>query len=207
MIRNIIFDIGKVLVSYEPTAYMERLGLDEAAIKAINEAMFENEWWDLSDQGLGTPDELLEKFIAGAPEYETQIREIHQTVGETIELYPYVMDWILELKERGYHLYILSNYSENMRNQTEHKLKFLPLMDGVVFSYACKLLKPQKEIYLHLMDEYWLEPQESIFIDDRPENIKGAEAVGISGIHFTTYEKAKTELDEMLKKHEEDKEI
>ena len=66
MIRNIIFDIGKVLVSYEPDAYMDRLGLDEKAKSAINQAMFQNKLWDESDQGLGTPEELLQKFIAGA---------------------------------------------------------------------------------------------------------------------------------------------
>ena len=73
MIRNIIFDIGKVLVSYEPDAYMDRLGLDEKAKAAINQAMFQNKLWDESDQGLGTPEELLQKFIAGAPEYAEEI--------------------------------------------------------------------------------------------------------------------------------------
>ena len=63
MIRNIIFDIGKVLVSYEPDAYMDRLGLDEKAKSAINQAMFQNKLWDESDQGLGTPEELLQKFM------------------------------------------------------------------------------------------------------------------------------------------------
>ena len=85
MIRNIIFDIGKVLVSYEPDAYMDRLGLDEKAKAAINQAMFQNKLWDESDQGLGTPEEFLQKFIAGAPEYAEEITKIHQTVGETVE--------------------------------------------------------------------------------------------------------------------------
>ena len=64
MIRNIIFDVGKVLVSYEPDAYMQRLGISKENQKKINEAMFQNKLWDTSDQGLGTPDEFLQKFIA-----------------------------------------------------------------------------------------------------------------------------------------------
>ena len=63
MIRNIIFDVGKVLVSYEPDAYMESLGISKENQKKINAAMFENKLWDASDQGLGTPDEFLQKFI------------------------------------------------------------------------------------------------------------------------------------------------
>ena len=55
-----------------------------------------------------------------------------------MELFPYALEWILDLKAKGYHVYILSNYGENMLNHTEDKLKFLPLMDGVVFSYKIK---------------------------------------------------------------------
>ena len=59
--------------------------------------------------------------------------------------------------------------------------------------------KPDPEIYEYLCDEYWLEPEESVFIDDRPVNIKGAETCGIHGIVFRSYEQAKKELDEFLK--------
>lgn len=198
MIRNIIFDVGKVLVSYEPDAYMQQLGISSEDQAKINKAMFQNKLWDESDQGLGTPDELLEKFIAGAPELAETITKIHNTVGNTVELLPYAMDWILDLKARGYHVYILSNYGENMMNQTRDKLKFLPLMDGEVFSYTIKKMKPDPEIYEYLCDEYGLEPEESVFLDDRPENIKGAENCGIHGIVFRSYEQAKNELDAFL---------
>ena len=163
MIRNIIFDIGKVLVSYEPDAYMDRLGLDEKAKAAINQAMFQNKLWVESDQGLGTP------------------------------------EWILDLKARGYHVYIISNYAENMYNQTKDKLAFLPLMDDVVMSYTIKKMKPDPAIYNYLCDENWLEPEESVFIDDRQENVNGAEAVGIHGILFKDYETAKQELNKFLR--------
>ena len=182
MIRNIIFDVGKVLVSYEPDAYMQRLGISKENQKKINEAMFQNKLWDTSDQGLGTPDEFLQKFIAGAPELADEITKIHKTVGNTVELFPYAMEWILDLKARGYHVYILSNYSENMLDQTKDKLKFLPLMDGVVFSYKIKKMKPDPEIYEYLCDEYWLEPEESVFIDDRPVNIKEQKPVAFMGL-------------------------
>lgn len=198
MIRNIIFDVGKVLVSYEPEEYMKGLGLDEQTRAAIQAAMFENPLWDDSDQGLGTPEEFLERFTAGAPQYAEEIRRVHTTVGGTIELLPYAVNWILDLKARGYHIYILSNYSENMINQTRQKLEFLPLVDGAVFSYAYKQLKPEREIYLTLLDEYWLEPEESVFIDDREENVEAAKRLGIHGILFRDYAQASRELNELL---------
>ena len=200
MIRNIIFDIGKVLVSFEPEAYMESLGISAEDRKKLNAAMFENPLWDESDQGLRTPDEFLQAFTAGAPELSDTIKKLHETVGNTIELFTYSMDWILDMKARGYHVYILSNYSENMLAQTKEKLQFLPLMDGVVFSYRIKKLKPDAAIYNYLCDEYQLEPEESVFIDDRQVNIEGAEKVGIHGILFKSYEQAKKDLDEFLKR-------
>ncbi len=201
--RNIIFDVGKVLVSYDPDGYMDRMGFDPETKRRLKAAVFEHQLWIDADQGLGTPEEFLHAFTENAPDLADEIRQVHDSVGGTIELYDYAVDWILDLKNRGYHVYILSNYSENMFRQTEHKLKFLPLMDGAVFSWRIKEIKPDAAIYNYLCDEYWLEPEESVFIDDRPENVAGAEAVGIRGICFRSFEQARRELDELLKEEEQ----
>ena len=179
MIRNIIFDVGKVLVSYEPDAYMQRLGISKENQKKINEAMFQNKLWDTSDQGLGTPDEFLQKFIAGAPELADEITKIHKTVGNTVELFPYAMEWILDLKARGYHVYILSNYSENMLDQTKDKLKFLPLMDGVVFSYKIKKMKPDPEIYIHTAAVLGIDTKDCLVAEDSTAGITAAHLAGM----------------------------
>lgn len=198
MIQNIIFDVGKVLVSYEPEEYMKRLGFSGEKRKRINEAVFENPLWDESDQGLRTTEEFLKAFTANAPDLADEIRTVHRAVGGTIELYPYALEWIQDLKEKGYHIYILSNYSENMFNQTHEKLKFLPMVDGAVFSYAIKLLKPDAAIYDYICETYHLKPEESVFIDDRSENIEAAEKKGIHGILFHNYEQGKNELKKLL---------
>lgn len=199
MIKNIIFDVGKVLVSYEPDAYMESLGLDEETRAAINGAMFENKLWDISDQGLFSIEECLDKFIAQAPQYEAQIRQVHATVGKSIELYPYAMEWLQELKDKGYQLYILSNYSEHMMNQTREKLEFLSLVDGAVFSYECKLMKPSGKMYDFLCQKYSLNCSECVFVDDRWENVEGAQRNGIVAVHFRDYQQGRQALEEMLR--------
>ena len=171
--------MGKVLVSYEPDAYMQRLGISKEKQKKINEAMFQNKLWDTSDQGLGTPDEFLQKFIAGAPELADEITKIHKTVGNTVELFPYAMEWILDLKARGYHVYILSNYSENMLDQTKDKLKFLPLMDGVVFSYKIKKMKPDPEIYIHTAAALGIDTKDCLVAEDSTAGITAAHLAGM----------------------------
>ncbi len=198
MIKNIIFDVGKVLVYFEPAQHLKNLGYDEAAQAAVMNAVFDHPLWDENDRGSMTPAEFEEAFVANAPEYEEQIRETLQTVEGTIDLLPHSLIWVRELKSRGFRLYILSNYGEHTLEQTKHKLKFLPYMDGVIFSYEHKVIKPESKIYEILLQKYGLDPNECVFIDDRQENIEAAEAFGIRGIRFVDYAQTGRELEMLL---------
>lgn len=199
MIKNIIFDVGKVLMSYEPEKYMENLGFTKQEIEAVNKAMFQHPFWNESDRGSLSSQELLEGFISHAPAYEEQIRRAYETVGETIALLPHTVDWVREMKERGYRLYILSNYAERTFEQTRDQMEFLKFMDGAVFSFQCRLIKPEEEIYRYLCSRYELTPEETIFLDDRPENVETARKCGIHGIVFENFEQASLQLEEELK--------
>ena len=199
MIRNIIFDVGKVLVSYEPEEMMRKLGYTEEQIRIVNEAMFCNPLWDEADRGLRSCEEYHEAFLNQNPEHKDIIQKAYEHIGDCIELLPHAMDWILEMKERGYHVYILSNYSEYTFEVTKEKLAFLPLMDGIVFSYKTKMGKPDEGIYKKLISEFFLEEEESVFIDDRRENVESARRIGIESILFNDYNQAKKELDYLLR--------
>lgn len=199
MIKNIIFDVGNVLVEYDPDGLMRRLGFDEETLQAVNQAVFQNELWNESDRGVLSPEELLEAFIANNPVYEKEIRQVIDAVGDTISLMPYTVEWVKGLKERGYHLYILSNYAEYTYEKTSHKMEFLPYMDGVVFSYRCKLIKPEKEIYEYICKTYELKPEESVFLDDREDNVEAARNMGMNGIVFENYAQGSETLEQLLK--------
>ena len=198
MIKNVIFDVGKVLVEYDPDSYMERLGFDLKTRQAVNQAMFQNPLWEESDRGKLSTEELLEKFIFNDKEYKEEITKAYQTVGNTIELFPYSVAWIKELKQRGYRVYILSNYAEITYEQTKEKMEFLPYVDGAVFSFQCKWIKPEREIYEELCRKYSIEPRESVFLDDRLDNIEQARNLGFFGIQFESYEQAVKELERIL---------
>lgn len=198
MIKNVIFDVGKVLVEYDPDSYMERLGFDLKTRQAVNQAMFQNPLWEESDRGKLSTEELLEKFIFNDKEYKEEITKAYQTVGNTIELFPYSVAWIKELKQRGYRVYILSNYAEVTYEQTKEKMEFLPYVDGAVFSFQCKWIKPEREIYEELCRKYSIEPRESVFLDDRLDNIEQARNLGFFGIQFESYEQAVRELERIL---------
>ena len=199
MIKNIIFDVGKVLVEYDPDGMMKKLGFDEETLQTVNQALFQNELWNESDRGVLSPEELLEAFIANNPAYEKEIRQVIDAVGDTISLMPYTVEWVKGLKEKGYHLYILSNYAEYTYEKTSHKMEFLPYMDGVVFSYRCKLIKPEKEIYEYICKTYELKPEESVFLDDRKDNVEAARNMGMHGIVFENYAQGSETLEQLLK--------
>lgn len=198
MIKNVIFDVGKVLVEYDPDSYMERLGFDLKTRQAVNQAMFQNPLWEESDRGKLSTEELLKKFIFNGKEHKEEITKAYQMVGDTIELFPYSVAWIKELKQRGYRVYILSNYAEITYEQTKEKMEFLPYVDGAVFSFQCKWIKPEREIYEELCRKYSIEPRESVFLDDRLDNIEQARNLGFFGIQFESYEQAVKELERIL---------
>lgn len=199
MIKNIIFDVGKVLMAYEPDEYMEKLGFTPREREAVNRAMFQHPFWNESDRGALSSEKLLEGFISHNSGYEKQIRQAYETVGGAIALMPHTLEWVKSLKDRGYRLYILSNYADHTFGQTKEEMKFLPYMDGTVFSFQCKFIKPEKEIYQYICEKYELLPEESVFLDDRKENVEAAREYGMQAIQFTTYEQASWQLEQILK--------
>lgn len=198
MIKNVIFDVGKVLVDYYPDIYMESLGLNEEERKVVNEAMFDNPLWAMADAGVYPAEEFLPRFIAQKPEYESQIKTAYDHLDSIIQLYPYVIEWMEDLKSRGLHLFVLSNYPEFLYEKTKPRMAFLPYLDGAIFSAFEKDVKPHESIYRLLLDRYGLAAAECVFIDDREENVQGAGKAGIHGILFEGYESANRQLLELL---------
>ncbi len=198
MVKNIIFDIGQVLVTYDWESYLEGFGFSREMNEKIAAAVFLNEAWNESDLGYKSRAELADLFAANAPEAETEIRRVFADAGKTVSGREYPARWVRELKDRGCRVYFLSNYARWCYEDTKEILdKFLSQMDGGIFSFQVHKLKPDAGIYRELLDRYGLEPEECLFIDDRPENVKGAKAVGMKGMVFTTYEEVSRKLAEL----------
>ena len=126
--------------------------------------------------------------------YTEEIKEVFAHCEETITPLPYAESWVRSLKEKGYRLYILSNYSGDLFERTKEKMPFLPYMDGTLFSYTCHLTKPEPEIYQHLIQKFSLTPDRCVFLDDTKANVEAAEQAGIHGIHFMGYEDGVAQL-------------
>ena len=201
MIKNIIFDIGKVLVDYDWKTYLKSYGFAAEEEETIAQALFCGPTWKELDRGVMSIAEIEEAFVSHAPQYREDILRVFRHSGSCIWRLDYAIPWICSLKERGYHVYYLSNYSEWMIERTKNALDFLPFMDGGLFSCEAKCVKPEPEIYQALIDRYpSIVPEESVFLDDVPENIDAAKKLGMHGIVFQSKELTEMELEKFYLK-------
>lgn len=192
--ENIIFDVGQVLVKYDWETYLDSFGFPKEERDKIAEVVFQSNTWNERDRSSETEQYYVDQMVKAAPEYEKDIREVMRRSDETIEKTDYAETWVRYLKDKGYHVYILSNYATDTLERTEEKLAFLKYVDGAVFSCQVKQIKPEPEIYKTLLGRYHLDPEKSVFLDDRAENCEAARKQGIHAIQFKSFKQAAAEL-------------
>ena len=194
MIDTIIFDIGNVLLDFDYMKHFRHL-FDEQTAQAIADVSIRNlPVWLEMDRGVLSYEEAVDLVVRGAPHLE---KEIHLAITELyahVESYPYAVDWVRSLKEKGYKIYILSNYGEKPFADSKERMPFLQYTDGQLISYEVKEVKPSTAIYQTLCDRFSIDPAQAVFLDDSPINIAGAKAFGLHTILFTDYADALKQL-------------
>ena len=201
MIKNIIFDIGNVLASFRWKDLFADLGFAGEAFDRIAAAtVLHPTMWNEFDRSLMKDEEIIARCVERAPEYEAEIKLLFSKTELLVEEYAHSNDWIKNLKERGYNVYLLSNYGKTSFEAARDngRLSFLSLVDGGVISYEVKIVKPEPGIYEALLKKYHLKAEECVFLDDRADNIAAARALGFHGIVVESYEQAREELDKLL---------
>lgn len=202
MIQNIIFDIGGVLVDYDWKTYLEGFRFPAEKETTIAKATFLSAAWSELDREALSIDEITAMMTSAAPEYTADILTVFSGARRTIRRRDYACGLIRSLQDRGFKVYYLSNYSSYMLRQTCDALDFLPLMDGGLFSYEVKQVKPEPEIFASLLERCpSIRPEESVFFDDSAANIKAARRLGFRGIVFRDPAQAMAELEAMLTNH------
>lgn len=201
MIKNIVFDIGNVLASFRWKNLFSELGFNGEMFDRIAAAtVLDSKMWNEFDRSQMSDEEIISGCIKKAPEYEKEIRHLFATTAGLVEEYEYSCEWISTLKDRGYRVYLLSNYGKTSFEAARDKgrLSFLPIVDGAVISYEVKIVKPEPGIYTALLEKYNLNAEECVFLDDKEENIAAAKALGFHGIVVQSREQAVEDLNKVL---------
>ena len=191
MIKNVIFDFGCVLVYWsQHNLYDTHFGSKEKTDWFVDN-ICTWEWNNQTDLGKSFAESVAEK-VAEYPEWETEIRMYWERWEDMLNgEVPGMKEWICELKNAGYKVYGLSNWSHETFPMVKDKYEAFSMMDGIVMSGEELIAKPDLRIYKILLERYGLKAEECVFIDDRKENIIAGEQVGIRGIIFEDCEQVK----------------
>ena len=184
MIKNLIFDFGKVLVDYDFELFFKKNIPDPQRCKAVCDILCDMNTLNTFDRESEPLNEIIDNLVALHSEYEHEIRMFVEhypeiIIGEMPDMY----DLLSSLKKQGYKLYGLTNWCSKV-HLTMQQYPIFSLLDGRVISSEEHLIKPEPAIYQCLLDRYNLIPEECLFADDKPVNIQGAIAIGMHGIVF-----------------------
>jgi len=198
MIKNIVFDLGGVLIDWNPEyVFLKEFRGDREKMNWFFNTICTSSWNEQQDAGYSIEKATNER-VAMFPKHERLIRmyygEWEQMLGfehtETVEI-------LMRLHDSKEHsIYSLTNWSNETFPVALKKFPFLSWFKGILVSGDVGLKKPDPEIYKLLLDRYGLEANTCVFIDDRTENVKAASALGFSGIVFKNH----TQLSKDLKK-------
>lgn len=188
MIRNIVFDMGNVLVDYDGDLVCRALILDEEMRKRVYTAVFVSPEWVKLDMGIISEEqglEAMESRLDAPEEKAAAARCFAQWHLYNMRPKQGMEELVRHLKKEGFGLYICSNASVRLLECYRDVIPAIDCFDGVLFSAEVKCMKPQKEMYEHLYRRFQLNPRECYFIDDLPENIQGARDTGMDGYCFS----------------------
>lgn len=195
MIKNIVFDMGKVLIRYDAYDYVDKYVVDKAVVSLLCEEIFQSVEWIQMDRGILKEEDAIRSICRRLPE---QLQHYVPTLIENwhMEIPPYKEMEVLtkKLKENGYHLYLLSNTSKRF-----HKfcvdIPALTYFDGTFISADYRMLKPELLIFQTFYQHFQLNPAECYFVDDNNANIEAAKMTGMSGfIYRGDVEKCKNDM-------------
>ena len=202
MIKNVIFDLGNVLIDFKPIKYIKSLGYDdEKVLEIFNKTIKDSIWADM-DRGIYRDKEsYVSAFKTKYPEIQDDIDKFLGGPWMENVIFPLKdnLKMIDLVKEKGLKYYILSNYPKDAFEYTYDMCPFIQNAYGMVISYDVLMIKPDKNIYLKLLDKYGLKANECLFIDDLDINVEGAKSVGINAFVFKDLEDGYKKLEEYLK--------
>ncbi len=197
MITTIVLDIGNVLAHFRWKEYLMDCGYAQGVRDRIAKATVLSGFWNEWDRGEREEEELIEESIAKDPELKEEILSFFHSFDKIVKEYDYAKDFVKGLKENGYKVYLLSNYSKKHFTLSKPTFEFINYVDGGVISYEVKSIKPEPKIYQTLIDKYSINPCEAVFLDDLADNLEGAKPFGFHTIQVMSYEQSIAELREL----------
>ena len=199
ILKNLVFDMGNVLIEWNSEKILKAITEDIHLQDLLRKEVFETGLWVETDEGVKTREEVIE-IVTGklGEDYRNEITQLLRYWYKYVDVFTKVQDRIIELSKSGYSIYILSNTAFTFYDLVkEGYLPATSVAKGMVLSCEEKVLKPDEKIYNILLERYNLDPHDTMFFDDLPENIWGAARCGINGFVVENESELLTYLDKL----------
>ena len=198
-IKNVVFDFGGVLLDWNPRYFYKSIFNDDQKMEYFLQNIATSTWNAQMDKGRSF-EECMKELAEQYPEYKDPIM-LYRKGWETmlkgpIESGMRVLDAVMNAKK--FKVYGLTNWSAETFPSTFNKYKFLQKFEGIVVSGEEQMIKPEKGIYLTLIERYNLVPEETFFMDDNIQNVETALSRGINAVQFTGTDKNLEQIAKIL---------
>lgn len=195
--KNIVFDLGGVVVDWNPERLMEEYTGDPEMPVTLFKKGFFQEYWPDYDRGTVDQVKIVREMSLFSGRRYAECWDFVEFVKHSLRDIPKTIRLIKVLKEKGYRLFCLSNMSLEFYDYLKDREVF-DYFDGKIISAHEKLIKPEKQIYQLLTKRHHVIPEESLFIDDLAKNIEVARELGFRTVHFTDKEKGYRQICTLL---------
>jgi glucose-1-phosphatase len=182
MVKNIVFDLGNVLISFKPSEFLDKNNYPENIKARILSDIFSSKEWRMLDNGEINTRQAIESIALKSSLSKAEITHVFNLrtkvmypLDENVKLLP-------ELKKQGFRLYYLSNFPIDIFEEIKTGYYFFKYFDGGIISSEVKFSKPDPRIYEILLKKYSLIAKECLFIDDIEINVKTAKEIGMLGL-------------------------
>ena len=194
MIKNVVLDIGNVLVSFYPDIYISQFITKKGEIDYYEQICFKSAEWKCGDLGTKTRGEIIDAICEKYPADAEKVREIMANCDDMLRVSKKNTDLIKRLKAAGVGVYYLSNTNEHAFEFMTSTYEVFSYMDGGIASYRDGVIKPSADIFELFLSRYGKTAEECVFVDDMPQNVDGAKAVGLHGIVLKNIDDLEYEL-------------
>ena len=191
---NLVFDLGGVVVRWDPEAIIDSVFKDESTKARVRKALFEHADWLELDRGTLGREQAIERAAQRSGIAADDIKRLLHAVPPSLVVFPETVELLYRLKRKGFPLYCLSNMHFASIEYLERTHTFWDVFQGRVISCRLQLCKPEAAIYEHLLREFGLKAEQTLFIDDVQKNLDAAAKLGIHTLRFENAAQCEREL-------------
>jgi len=203
MIKNLIFDLGNVLISFRPSEYFDKKNYPGAIKTTILTDIFSSKEWLMLDNGDITTQQAIDAIAKRSSLNKKEISHIFNLRTDLMFPLDSNVRLLPMLKKQGFRLYYLSNFPLDIFEEVRTGYFFFRYFDGGIISAEVRASKPEPGIYKILMEKYSLSPDQCLFIDDIEKNVKTAESIGMKGLFTNGSPEISKEIEWALKSSRE----